>query len=126
MEVAAQANPPVCRLMDYGKVLYELKKKQKEAHKHQKELKEISVSFKIGEHDLMVKVKKAKEFLSKGHKVKINLILRGREKAFASTRAMERLKEILALFEGEAKVEQMSKKLTGDRIFAILTPLSHH
>ncbi len=126
MEVAAQANPPVCRLMDYGKVLYELKKKQKEAHKHHKELKEISVSFKIGEHDLMVKVKKAKEFLSKGHKVKINLILRGREKAFANTRALERLKEILTRFEGEAKVEQMSKKLTGDRIFAILTPLSHH
>lgn len=82
VEVAPQANPPVCRLMDYGKFLYELHKKAQEAKRHQKQVqvKEIKFRPKISIHDYTFKVKHIRRFLEDGHKVKITIMLRGREK----------------------------------------------
>ncbi len=83
VEVAPQANPPVCRVMDYGKFLYELHKKAQEAKKHQKQIqvKEIKFRPKISIHDYTFKIRHVKRFLTEGNKVKITVMLRGREKA---------------------------------------------
>lgn len=81
VEVAPQANPPVCRIMDFSKYRYEQEKKEREAKKHQKhsQLKEIRLSPRIDNHDYEIKLKHIKEFLSKGHKVRIRMLFRGRE-----------------------------------------------
>lgn len=83
VEVAPQANPPVCRVMDYGKFLYEQHKKAQEAKKHQKniQVKEIKFRPKISIHDYTFKIKHVQRFLNDGNKVKITVMLRGREKA---------------------------------------------
>jgi len=82
VEVAPQADPPVCRIMDYNKYKYEQEKKRKKARKGQKSthLKQIRVRPKIEEHDYQVKLKHAKRFLNKGNKTKIFLMFKGREK----------------------------------------------
>ncbi len=81
VEVAPQAKPPVCRLMDYGKFLYELQKRERDARKSQTkvEIKEIRLRPKIGEHDLEYRMKNARKFLERGAKVKVRLRFRGRE-----------------------------------------------
>jgi translation initiation factor IF-3 len=83
VEIAPQATPPVCRIMDYGKFLYELHKKDHEAKKHQKtiRLKEIKFRPKISIHDYTFKLKHVQRFLEEGDKVKITIMLRGREKS---------------------------------------------
>jgi translation initiation factor IF-3 len=83
VEVAPQANPPVCRIMDYGKFLYEQHKKAQEAKKHQKnvQVKEIKFRPKISIHDYTFKIRHVQRFLNEGNKVKITVMLRGREKA---------------------------------------------
>jgi len=83
VEVAPAANPPVCRIMDYGKFLYELHKKAHEAKKHQKQvqIKEIKFRPKISIHDYTFKMRHVERFLKDGNKVKITVMLRGREKA---------------------------------------------
>ena len=83
VEIAPAANPPVCRVMDYGKFLYELHKKAQEAKKHQKQIqvKEIKFRPKISIHDYTFKIRHVKRFLTEGNKVKITVMLRGREKA---------------------------------------------
>lgn len=81
VEVAPQADPPVCRLMDYGKFLYEQSKKERESRKSQKqtEIKEIRLRPKTGEHDIAYKVRDARRFLQRGAKVKVRIRFRGRE-----------------------------------------------
>jgi translation initiation factor IF-3 len=83
VEIAPQAQPPVCRVMDYGKFLYELHKRDHEAKKHQKQalLKEIKFRPKISIHDYDFKLKHVQRFLEEGNKVKITIMLRGREKS---------------------------------------------
>jgi translation initiation factor IF-3 len=83
VEIAPQAAPPVCRIMDYGKFLYELHKKEHEAKKHQKQIqiKEIKFRPKISTHDYDFKLKHVLRFLDEGNKVKITIMLRGREKS---------------------------------------------
>ncbi len=83
VEIAPQAVPPVCRVMDYGKFLYELHKKAHEAKKHQKQIqvKEIKFRPKISIHDYNFKMRHVQRFLEDGNKVKITVMLRGREKA---------------------------------------------
>lgn len=83
VEIAPQANPPVCRIMDFSKYRYEQEKREREVKKHQKQaqLKEIRISPRIDVHDYEVKVKHVKEFLEKGHKVRIRMFFRGRELA---------------------------------------------
>ena len=83
VEVAPNATPPVCRLMDYGRFKYEQTKKEREAKKHQRltEIKEIRLRPKIDEHDLEVKSRKAQQFIEEGDKVKVTVLFRGRELA---------------------------------------------
>jgi len=80
--ISPAAEPPVCRLLDYGKFLYSLQKKEHEAQKSQKKvhLKEIKFTPVIGDHDVDVKFKKIKEFLDEGDKVKVTIWLKGRQK----------------------------------------------
>ncbi|MBM3304793.1 MAG: translation initiation factor IF-3 [Candidatus Aminicenantes bacterium] len=82
VEIAPTAQPPVCRIMDYGKFLYEQHKKDHEAKKHQKQIqiKEIKFRPKISVHDYDFKMKHVKRFLGEGNKVKITVMLRGRER----------------------------------------------
>ena len=81
IEIAPNAKPPVCKIADYGKFKYEMKKKAKEAKKKQKtiEVKELKMRVGIEEHDYQVKLKQLKEFLEEGNKVKLRIIFRGRE-----------------------------------------------
>ena len=99
VEVAPGANPPVCRLMDFGQYKYELAKKAKDAKKKQKviKLKEIKVRPKTDEGDLQTKCNAIKKFLEDGDKVKISVAFRGREKAHMEVgyKVVERMKEIL-------------------------------
>lgn len=84
VEVAPQATPPVCRILDYGKYRYQLQKKEKDARKKQKvqTLKEMKMRPKIDEHDYDFKVRAIKSFLEDGHRVKVSVFFRGREMSF--------------------------------------------
>ena len=99
VEVAPGANPPVCRLMDFGQYKYELAKKAKDAKKKQKviKLKEIKVRPKTDEGDLQTKCNAIKKFLDDGDKVKVSVAFRGREKSHMEVgyKVVERMKEIL-------------------------------
>jgi len=92
---------PVVKIMDFGKVLYEKKKKTIEAKKHQKviQVKEIKMSPKIGEHDYLTKIKQAVQFLTSGKRVKITLSFRGREIATKEVRGSELFTKIQKSFE---------------------------
>jgi translation initiation factor IF-3 len=81
VEVAPNANPPVCRILDYGKFKYEQAKKEREAHKHQKQvtLREVRFKPKIGTHDVDFKTRVVKKLLEGGDKVKVSVMFRGRE-----------------------------------------------
>jgi translation initiation factor IF-3 len=81
VEVSAKSVPPVCRIMDYGKFRYQQSKKVQEARKKQSyvQVKEVKVRPKTDEHDLQIKIRQMKDFLGKGHKVKVSLMFRGRE-----------------------------------------------
>ena len=81
VEVAPNVNPPVCKIMDFGKYVYEKKRQERAARKHQHRTtgRGMRMSFKISEHDYQVKLNKVKEFLTDGDRVKISLRLRGRE-----------------------------------------------
>lgn len=79
VEVAPNANPPVCRLMDYGKYKYELKKQQSAKKQKVQTVKEVKFRPNIGTHDLNVKINHIKEFLNSGHKARVRIFFRGRE-----------------------------------------------
>ena len=81
VEVAPNANPPVCRILDYGKFKYEQAKKEREAHKHQRQVvvREVRFKSKIGQHDLDFKTKVIGKLLREGDKVKVSVLFRGRE-----------------------------------------------
>jgi len=113
IQVTEKVEPPVCKIMDYGKYLYQQKKKEKKT-KTQKagELKNIRLGFNISDHDLKTKAKTAQEFLKKGHKIRIEMVLRGREKRLADfgkekiNQFLEILKESIPLqVERELKKE---------------------
>src|SRR5580698_1947257 len=81
VEIAPSAEPPVCKIIDFGKYRYQLTKKEKEQKKsqHQVKVKEIKLKPNTDEHDLMVKIKHAREFVAKGNKVRVTCVFRGRE-----------------------------------------------
>ena len=122
VEVAPTANPPVCRIINYGKYLYQLSKRQHEAKKHQKsiELKEVKFRPRTSEHDFSVKKNHIIEFLQEGNKVKATVTFRGREMAHRSIgmQMIERLiKEVSEVGLVEARPRQEGPNLT-----AILAP----
>ena len=117
VEVAATAKPPVCRIMDYGKYLYENSKKAKAARKkqHTVSLKEMRFRPKTEEHDYRFKLKHVREFLEQGSKVKVFVIFRGREMAHKERgyKILERLKEDLAdIAEPEEKSKLEGRHLS--------------
>lgn len=79
VEIAATANPPVCRILDFGKYMYELSKKSKDKTSGTSKIKEVKFRVRIEEHDYMTKMRRAEEFLYKGNKLKVTLMFRGRE-----------------------------------------------
>lgn len=123
VEVAPTAHPPVCKIMDFGKHLYKQNKlAQKQRSKQKKsEVKGIRLSLRTGDHDIAVKMKKARQFLKEGHSLKIALIFKGREVAHhdLATEKMESFKKELA---DVAKIDQEPKK-QGYNLFMILSPL---
>ncbi len=122
MEVASNADPPVCRIMDFGKFKYQQSKKAQIAKKKQKtiQVKEIKVRPKTDTHDLEVKAKHARKFLSEGNKIKVTVRFRGRE--FAHTdRGHIVLKKLLELLDEDATVES-PPKMEGRIMFMVLAP----
>ena len=121
VKIAPKAQPPVCKILDYGKYRYELARKEKEAKKKQKtvEVKEVRISPNIDTNDLNTKVNNAKKFIAKGNKVKVTLRFRGREMAH-----MQQSKHILddfaKLLEDVAVVEKPAK-LEGRSMSMVLT-----
>ncbi len=83
IEVAGKTDPPVCRIADFGKFQYQEEKKSKGHKAHKVEIKGIRLSFNIAKHDIEMKAQQAQKFLEKGDRVKAEIVLRGREKAFA-------------------------------------------
>ncbi len=83
VEVAPNSQPPVCRIMDYGKYKYELQKKEHQSRRHQKstQVKEIKLRPRTDKHDLEIKIRQIKEFLADGNKTKVTVTFRGREMA---------------------------------------------
>ena len=122
VEVSPDANPPVVKVCDLSKLVYELKKQAKAKNKNNShnELKEISLSATISQHDLEIKAKKTKEFITEGHKVKVTLLLRGRELA----RREENKKSLytfIMLMEDTAVPESLPKD-EGNRAIVIMKP----
>ena len=122
VEVAPQAEPPVCRLLNYGKFLYERAKKDREARKSQKqtEIKEIRLRPKTGEHDIDYKLRDSRRFLAKGFKVKVRVRFRGREITHPEL-AREMLIRVAQELGDVAVVEQESR-LEGHTMLMILAP----
>lgn len=111
IEISPTANPPVCKIMDYGKFLYiENKKTKKEKPVHQTMIREIRISLGISKHDLEVKAKKASAFLDEGDKVKIEMKLKGREKYLDKNFLEERLKRILDFIAVGYKITEGPKR----------------
>lgn len=110
VEVSPNAEPPVCKIIDYGKYKYELQKKAAEAKKKQKiiEIKEIKLRPAIDDHDFAIKMRNAKAFLQDGDKVKITMRFRGREMAHQEI-ANAVLDKVKAELEPLGKIEQFPK-----------------
>lgn len=122
VEVAPEARPPVCRIMDYGKYRYEQSKKAREAKKKQTiiELKEIKLRPKTEEHDFQFKVRHAERFLKEGNKAKITMMFRGRE-VIRMDRGKVLLNRFVEALKDVAVVEQQAK-VEGRNMTMILAP----
>jgi len=109
VQVTEKVTPPVCRIMDYGKYLYSLQKKTK--IKKTGELKTIRLSFNISLHDIEIRVKQAEKFLKKGNKVRVEMTLRGREKALIDF-AKGKIKQFIEILQKMVplKIERELKK----------------
>ncbi len=120
--VSPNTVPPVCRIMDFGRHKYEQEKKFKEAKKkqHVTDIKELTVSYKIGEHDFQVRVKRIKEFVEHGDKVKMSVKLRGREEQHAHL-AVNLLNKFAAQSDEYASVEKPATR-EGKQVLMILVP----
>ncbi|MDP3997936.1 MAG: translation initiation factor IF-3 [Candidatus Andersenbacteria bacterium] len=104
--VAEKADPPVARIMDVGKHMYEQRKKQAKQKAKSKggEIKGIRIGFKIGAHDQEIRLRKADEFLNQGHKVKVEMRLRGREKGRGDM-ARQKIRDFVAAIPGNPQIE---------------------
>ncbi|ADI38275.1 translation initiation factor IF-3 [Waddlia chondrophila] len=122
VEIAPNANPPVCKIIDYGKFRYDQTKREKESKKasHQIKVKEVKVKPNINEHDLQTKMRHAKDFLEKGNKVKVTCMFRGREMAHKSIgeRLIQRIVEDL----NEVAVCETPMKMFGRFLTVVLAP----
>lgn len=122
VEIAPNADPPVCRVMDYGKYRYQQSKKLQDARKSQTtiQIKEIRLRPKTEEHDLEVKIRHIKKFLQQNDKVKITMMFRGREIAYSDLgrKIMETIRDAL----DEVGAMEMQPKLEGRNMIMIMVP----
>lgn len=122
VEVSPNADPPVCKILDYGKFKYEAQKKANEARKKQKiiEVKEVKLRPNIDDHDYDIKMRNMRRFLEEGDKVKVTMRFRGREMAHQDL-GMNILVKVRDTLDDLAKVEQMPK-LEGKQMIMVLAP----
>lgn len=122
VEIAPNAEPPVCKIIDYGKYRYQMTKKEKESKKsqHQVKVKEVKIKPTTDEHDLQVKVRHAREFIQKGDKVRITCVFRGRELMHPEIgkKAVEKFCEDLS----DIATAESEAKLMGRNLSTVLAP----
>ena len=118
VEVAPDAKPPVCKIMDFGKYKYQLSKKQ--TSKKAPDLKEVKLRPRVGEDELQLKVRNARRFLDSGHKVKVSMFFRGRERARPDL-GMEVFGRFIEILPGEHNIQQKPKH-EGNSIVMIIAP----
>ncbi|MCH2387685.1 MAG: translation initiation factor IF-3 [Opitutales bacterium] len=121
VEVASQASPPVCRIMDFGKYVYEQQKKSKDSKGSSSKTKEVKFRPRVDVHDFMTKLRRAEEFLDKGNKVKLTLSFRGREMAHTEV-GFETIQRAIQDISHMATPDN-EPKLVGRNINVMLTPL---
>jgi len=117
VEISPQAKPPVCKIVDYGKYRYQQTKKERESKKaqHQIKVKEVKLKPNIDEHDFQVKLRRARDFLEKGNKVKVTCMFRGREMMHRDVgqRVVDRLcDELSEVGTPEARAKMMGRSLS--------------
>jgi translation initiation factor IF-3 len=122
VEVAPDAKPPVCKIQDYSKFLFELQKKERaaRAHAHKSDVKEVRLTPVTGQGDLDIKAEHAREFLKEGHKVGLDLRFRGRQLAHPEL-GIEMIHKFATMLADCAKLEQEPKR-EGKRMHALLAP----
>jgi translation initiation factor IF-3 len=122
VEVSPAAKPPVCRIMDYGKYMFELSKKERESRKKQKVVNVKEVKFRVGieEHDFQTKARNAEKFIKNGDKVKVTIMFRGREITHSDLGKVICLK-LAKQLEEVANVEK-PPKVEGKNMIMILVP----
>jgi translation initiation factor IF-3 len=124
VEVSPTSEPPVCRIMDFGKWQYQQKRKIREAHKkshrHQTSMKEIRLRPETDTHDLEIKEKHARDFLEKGHKVQFTVFFRGRQ-MLHKDHGYSLLDKMAENLDGLAKIERPSQ-MSGRRMTMMLVP----
>ena len=122
VEIAANAEPPVCKIIDYGKYRYQVTKKEKEGKKsqHQVKVKEVKLKPTTDDHDVMIKVAHAREFIQKGNKVRLSCMFRGRELAHPEVghKIVRQFCESLA----DIATPEVEPKLLGKNLFTVLAP----
>lgn len=123
VEISPKAEPPVCKIIDYGKYRYQLTKRERDSKKlqHQAKLKEIKLKPNIDEHDLQVKLRRAREFIQKGNKVKVTCTFRGRE--MAHTEVGERLAKRFVEELHEDAMTESAPRLVGRNLSMVLAPI---
>ncbi len=121
IEISPGATPPVCRILDFGKYLYEESKKNKDSKQHAIKLKEVKFRVRIDEHDFETKLRRAESFLDHGHKVKLTLQFRGRENEHREL-GFERVKLAAEELSGVATAD-MEPRLIGRQVTVTLSPL---
>ena len=121
VEVAATANPPVCKIIDFGKFRYDISKHTKDKKPASSKLKEIKFRVNIDEHDYLTKIRHGEEFLDRGNKVRVQLQFRGREMAHQEF-GMQLVGKVRDDLSGMSQVE-MDPKITGRNITMTLAPL---
>ncbi len=122
VEIAPGAEPPVCKIIDYGKFRYQMTKKEKESKKsqHQVKVKEVKVKPNTDEHDLQVKLRHARDFIGKGNKVRLTCVFRGREMQHPEfgMRVVQRMCEELA----DVGTAESPPKMMGRSLSVVLAP----
>ena len=126
VEISPNADPPVCRIMDFGKYRYnesiKEKKARKQAHLHSRSVKEVKFHANVAEHDFETKVNHAQKFLEKGHKVKLSLQFRGRENAHREL-GFEVINRVIKALESVSQMD-MEPKMIGRSCVAMLSAKS--
>ena len=123
VKISPNANPPVCKIMNYGKYVYELTKKAKEAKKNQKvvEIKEVQLSMTIDVGDINVKAKQTQKFLSQGNNVKVSIRMRGRQMAHSEL-GLDVMKKFYELVKDNGTIEKQPQT-EGRNIWMMLVPV---